>query len=195
MFKLFSTVLAVVFLVACTSNKSSNSTESQKPTEIKKVEKALENQEIDHNGNKMWLGEINEQSFENGNYAWYQSNKDNYEVNHDVVAEFAKDLKDYKIEIFMGTWCGDSKRETPNFFEILDAANFPEDQITMYAVDTNKNTPSGIESEKDVRYVPTFIFYKGGKEVGRIVESPMNSLEEDIRDIVAGNPQTPNYAE
>lgn len=195
MFKLFSTVLAVVFLVACTSNKSSNSTESQKPTEIKKVEKALENQEIDHNGNKMWLGEINEQSFENGNYAWYQSNKDNYEVNHDVVAEFAKDLKDYNIEIFMGTWCGDSKRETPNFFKILDAANFPEDQITMYAVDTNKNTPSGIESEKDVRYVPTFIFYKGGKEVGRIVESPMNSLEEDIRDIVAGNPQTPNYAE
>jgi hypothetical protein len=36
----------------------------------------------------------------------------------------------------------------------------------------------------NIVYVPTFIFYKDGVEVGRIVEAPKHSLEIDIINIL-----------
>lgn len=50
--------------------------------------------------------------------------------------------------------------------------------------------------EKNIEHLPTFIFYKGGHEVGRIVGSPVSgSFEEDILMIVNGKAFTPNYQE
>lgn len=151
--------------------------------------------EVDDQGSKMLVGEISENSFKNGNYPWYTSEKENFTVNTEMVNQFKKELQKYDIEVFMGTWCGDSQSQTPAFFKIMDAADFPQNKITMIAVDRNKRSPGGLENSRNIMYVPTFIFLKNGREAGRIVESPINSLEEDIRDIVSGNPQTPNYAQ
>ena len=43
------------------------------------------------------------------------------------------------------------------------------------------------EKGLNITNVPTFIFYKNGKEVNRIVESPRVSLEQDMIDIINGN--------
>jgi hypothetical protein len=32
----------------------------------------------------------------------------------------------------------------------------------------------------DIELVPTFIFYRKGMEIGRIVETPLQTMEEDI---------------
>jgi hypothetical protein len=38
--------------------------------------------------------------------------------------------------------------------------------------------------ELKVERVPTFIFYRDGKEIGRIIENPKTSLIEDFLEIV-----------
>ena len=38
------------------------------------------------------------------------------------------------------------------------------------------------------------VFFKNRKEVNRIVESPIESLEEDMAQITNEKPYTPNYA-
>ena len=41
--------------------------------------------------------------------------------------------------------------------------------------------------------MPTFILYKDGVELGRIVETPIESMEDDIFNILIGSPPQPNY--
>ncbi len=159
-------------------------------------QKKLNNKIMEYNGNDMLVGEVNKANFEKKPFSeWFNSTYDDYRPNKELVNSFAPKLKNYDIQVFMGTWCPDSRREVPAFYHILDEAKYPSKQLKVYAVDRSKKTLDGEEEGKDIRYVPTFIFYKSGKEMGRIVESPINSLEEDINDIVNGNPQTPNYAE
>jgi tetratricopeptide (TPR) repeat protein len=50
-----------------------------------------------------------------------------------------------------------------------------------------KQSPGGEHEGLTIHRVPTFIFYKEGMEVNRIVESPVLSLEKDIAAILAGN--------
>ena len=45
------------------------------------------------------------------------------------------------------------------------------------------NETEGLNIEK----VPTFIFYKNGIEIGRIIESPEKSIEKDFLKILNGN--------
>ena len=88
---------------------------------------------------------------------------------------------DYSIVIVMGSWCGDSKEQVPRFLKIADSFGFPEADIRIISIDKAKTAP-GFEEEL-VRYgitlVPTFIFFRGDEEIGRIVETPVESLEKD----------------
>lgn len=194
MHKILAFAVLAGITAACNS-ATTNSAQSGTPTNTEIKKDKMDNQEIVENGTKMWIGEIDRASLDNADYPWYETEEGYHTVNTAVVDDFKSDLKDYDIEIYMGTWCSDSQREVPAFYKIMDAAGYPENRIRMYALDRSKNTPSGIEDKNSVAYVPTFIFYKNGIEAGRIVESPINSLEEDIRDIVNGTPQTPNYAQ
>lgn len=160
------------------------------------TQKVMQNEEQDYKGSKILVGEINEHNFEKAPYNdWFPANYEYYDVDVQQVDAIAQDLKNLDVKIFMGTWCGDSREWTPAFFKVMDYADFPHDHIEMYAVNREKHSLNNEESGFGITHVPTFIFLKNGKEVGRIVESPINSLEEDMRDIVNGHPQIPNYAE
>ena len=93
----------------------------------------------------------------------------------------------------MGTWCGDSKRETPRLYKILDAVNFNYDNFTLITVSPQKITPSGFEKGFNIIRVPTIIFYKKGKEMGRFVEFAQESLEKDMLAIVSGTGYKHSY--
>lgn len=177
--KLFCWILVSMFLVSC-----------EGPYIFNRVVK-------DSSGEKMLFGGVDRYAFENPPFAeWYRLEYDSYEVKADMVKSMRTKLKKHRIEVFMGTWCDDSKREFPRLMRILDEAKFPKERLLIYAVNESKKSFYGEEGGKDVRYVPAIIFYKGGKEVGRIVESPVSgSLEEDILMIVNEVPYTPNYFE
>lgn len=115
--------------------------------------------------------------------------KDNY-MRYRVDESFLDTLKtkigdNLKIDVYLGTWCSDSLNNVPKFIKIIEAVGKGNLPVNYYNV---KRKPS-----RDVKYyvedlkverVPTFIFYRNGKEIGRIVENPKNSLIEDFLEIV-----------
>jgi len=54
----------------------------------------------------------------------------------------------------------------------------------MFAVDRDKKAGDCAIDYLKIELVPTIIFYKQDTEIGRIVESPQTSLEEDMVDII-----------
>src|SRR6056297_1283244 len=156
------------------------------------------NQEIIlKNNQKILVGKIDERGLSHSTYkTWYQKNYDDYALDENTISEFSEKLSTYHIKLFMGTWCGDSKREVPRFLKILYNGKFPMDRLQMVAVDVRKNhykkSPTGEEWGLQILRVPTIIFYKNGREVNRIIETPNKTLEKDILDIIYGNPYIPN---
>lgn len=88
------------------------------------------------------------------------------------------------VFIVLGTWCGDSKDQIPHFFKIMDLAGYPTDKIFMVAVDRDKMGGSYCLVDFNITLVPTFIFTRDGEEIGRIIETPLTTIEEDIVNII-----------
>ncbi len=146
------------------------------------------------------IGEINEQALEQAPYSsWFQAGLDSYTPNGEVVSELKKYINEYDIEVFFGTWCGDSKRDVPKFYKILESAGYNLNRLHSYAVgnegDLYKKTPNGDTDDKNISRVPTFIFYKNGVEVNRIVEHAVGaSLENDMLQIASGQDYSDYHA-
>lgn len=129
---------------------------------------------------------------------WYKPGYENYQPNAGIVAQLKK-LKSEKtvIKIVFGSWCGDSKREVPRMVKTLHAAGFTDKNIQLLGVSSDsevyKQAPNREEKELNVYRVPTFIVYQNNKEVGRINEYPVESLERDLQKVINGQPYTPSY--
>jgi len=137
-------------------------------------------------GKPMLLGVSDRSAFADTSFAWwFNSEYDNYAPDSAAVNEIGDKLKDVKITIVMGTWCSDSRREVPRFLKILDKLNYDQKNLTLICVDRKKAAPSGDVDKLGIVSVPAFILYKGDKEIGRIVESPKESLEKDFAGIVS----------
>ena len=89
-----------------------------------------------------------------------------------------------KIVMFLGTWCPDSKREAPKLLKLLEAANNPNISLDLYAVTTSMEDGAGLVKTYGIRAVPTMIFFRGGRELGRIIESPATTMEKDFLKII-----------
>lgn len=157
------------------------------------------NAEFTPEGKKPYLlGKIDKSDFEGETYnKWFDTNYENYNPDLQAITELKENLNDYKIKLFMGTWCGDSKREVPKFYKILEAADYPMNQLMAVAVSREKSmykeSPQHEEAGLNIVRVPTFIFFKDGKEVNRIIERPIETLEKDILKIITTNDYKSNY--
>jgi len=153
--------------------------------------------EKDAKGNLFLIGKTDRKAFDMNAFSWFQKNYDSYITNNNVIKQCKDSLKNYTIKVFYGTWCGDSKRELPRFYKVLDKAKVNASQIEAIAVDKKpeayKASPNGEEKGLNIHRVPTFIFYKNGKEVNRIVEYPRQDFERDIHKIVTGEKYSPHY--
>ncbi len=151
----------------------------------------------DSKGKLMLLGKTNKKAFDNDDFYWFQTNYDDYITNDKIVGRLKDALKNYSIKVFYGTWCGDSKREIPKFYKVIDEAGFDKSKLESIAVDRKpeayKASPNGEEKGLNIHRVPTFIFYKGDKEIGRIVEYPKQDFERDMLEITSGKRYIPQY--
>jgi thiol-disulfide isomerase/thioredoxin len=127
-------------------------------------------------------GKITRNMIENDQYSWFKTGYDAYNPDAAVIENIKKYLNEYNTLIYMGTWCGDSKRDVPKFYKIADLCNYSKIEIT--GLDKKKKSPEGTESNYKIEKVPTFIFLKDNKETGRIVEMPEKTLEEDMLKII-----------
>ncbi|WP_435414487.1 thioredoxin family protein [Polaribacter aestuariivivens] len=140
------------------------------------------------------VGFANKESFMQAPYeSWFNQKYNTFKVDDATIAAIEENLKGVTIKGFMGTWCGDSKRETPRFYKLLDQANFNLNNFDLVTVNRSKKTPDNLQEGLNIIRVPTFIFYKDGKEIGRFVERPRESLEKDILKIVSGKPYKHSY--
>ena len=149
------------------------------------------NKEIKKGNSALLLGKINQEALSTAPYQeWFQKNKDSYSPKLEIITKIKSLISPYTIRAFMGTWCGDSKRDIPKLYAVLEAANFPMDRLTLIAVardrDSYKQSPGGEHEGQNIHRVPTIILYKNGVEVNRIIESPVISLEEDLLHIMEG---------
>jgi len=150
------------------------------------------NQEIIINDQQHLSGKFTVDKLQSEPYAnWYEKNHGEYIPDQNFIDSLNRSLSKYTLKVFMGTWCGDSKREVPRLYKVLEESNFPLNRLTAVALELRqpyyKRSPSGEEEGYSIHRVPTIIVLEEGKEVGRIVERPKESIEADLWHIIQGD--------
>ena len=149
-------------------------------------------------GKPMLLGKITIEELQQEPFnEWYQMELDGYEVDTELTNAIS-DPGQYTYEVFLGTWCGDSRRELPRMEKIFSEMGIDMSNVLIVTLDRDKISPNGEQEGKDIRYVPTLIVSKDNQEIGRIVESPSSetaTLESDLFEISLGIPPVPNYSD
>lgn len=116
--------------------------------------------------------------------SWFTHYYTDYNVDDMNASQIGLLQKDIRYVFIAGTWCGDSKREVPRMYKIFDAAKIPERRITLIGVDRSKSDERGTAEKYLLERVPTFIVLRNDREIGRIVETPVETLEEDLLEIL-----------
>ena len=90
-----------------------------------------------------------------------------------------------EVTVYLGTWCGDSRREVARLFRALEQTGALPFDIRYIGVDRSKQAPGYTETAA-LRYVPTIIVTREGTEVGRIIESAPLGVERSLLDLLSG---------
>lgn len=121
-----------------------------------------------------------------------------YEPDAAAVETIGEHVWDAEFIVVLGSWCGDSRREVPRLWQILEGLGYPLSEIRTYAVASSRHTvdmgfdvrdlawSDAVKRYFDVERVATIIVKRGGEEIGRIVETPEESIELDLARILAG---------
>jgi len=150
---------------------------------------------------KQLLGEVIQADFPRLLPGWDQE-LETYVPGAEDIAILSDIQEDISIICVLGTWCGDSEREVPRFWKILQETDNAHLEMTMFSVGRSKDEKARsildnigfdepLREIYDVQLVPTFIFMSGETELGRIVETPEGTLEQDAAQILspdAGKP-------
>ena len=112
-------------------------------------------------------------------YEWFKEEYNNYKVSEKAVDSLFG-LNTVKVIIFGGEWCSDTRLQLPRFIKILEIIQFPKESLKIVFVNKDKQIPEDYKTLQ-IKFVPTFIVSdNAGKELGRIVENPSKTLEEDL---------------
>ena len=169
-----SLILCIVLVAACGSQQEATEKAPKKKTEEMVPTKPTPPTVVEPEpptialSNKVGLGIVDGLgAFMNGDtQSWFAPSFERYSPNTEVLNSL-KDLQDdITIRGYMGTWCGDSKRETPRLYKILNAINYDMSKLTMVSVDRTKSKPVDLVDGYNIFRVPTFIFYRDGEEIG-----------------------------
>lgn len=125
-------------------------------------------------------GRATQEILTNKHYSWFTEEYNSYKANKELINQLKPLKEDLKVLIVAGTWCGDTQRELPRFFKIANEMGIPAANIEMIMVNESKQSAAFNISVIQVTNIPTFIFFKDGKEQGRIIEKPKTTIEEDL---------------
>jgi hypothetical protein len=178
-----SCILILGLLAGCKS--------TQKSTTVPSTQVAVSDEMAEHvwdfrDATTWLLGDIKPDWLYNAPHGeWFSRGFNEYQPDSTAMAEVMQlDTTGLRITIVLGTWCPDSRREVPRFMKIVNIWGYPKDKLHMIGVDIDKVAPLGDFSLLGIQRVPTFIFYENNIEVGRIIEVPVTSLEQDMLKIL-----------
>jgi len=114
----------------------------------------------------------------------YKAGSEQYQPDEATIEQLAIFSKTINIDVFLGTWCPDCQRQVPRFLKIMEQADNSNFRYLLYGLDRTKRDAEGLAEKNQIEFVPTFIVFHNQKEIGRIVENPMVSLEQDLLEIL-----------
>jgi len=91
----------------------------------------------------------------------------------------------WSVEVAYGAWCSDSVREMPLFISTLKRMEEQAPAVLWFAVDRAKKEPAAEIRRLRIERVPTFVTFREGREIGRVVERAEPSIEEALLRILA----------
>ena len=106
--------------------------------------------------------------------------------NLEIVSRLQSVNEEIRIEIFLGTWCSDSKQHVSAYIKVMDMVQNPLLKTTYIGIPRDKDSRAKYVQGKDIQKIPTFIVTIRGQEAGRIIETPQTSVEEDLWKIIQG---------
>lgn len=119
---------------------------------------------------------------------------DAYTPRLDIISRLQAVPEEVRVEIFLGTWCPDCRQHVSAYFKIMDMVRNPLIRTTYTGVPRDRDARGPYIEGKDIERLPTFIIFFRSEEIGRIIETPRHSVEEDLWEILAprlgtrGNP-------
>ncbi len=114
---------------------------------------------------------------------WLRAGTD-YKPDRQALKYLKSHLSDYNVVVLFGSWCGDTREQLPRFYRILEKTKMPLTQVSLVGFDRDKRGRDMEHRIYKVERLPTFIIYRGHKEIGRIVETPTATLEADLVKII-----------
>lgn len=103
-------------------------------------------------------------------FKWFTDNYQYANPDATAVDAFNKNKDKFKVLVFAGMWCEDSRNLLPLFYKLTDNSNFSEDNIYLIGVDRAKTTINNLHTKFNITHIPTFIILHKNKEIGRVVE-------------------------
>ncbi len=163
--KTINLAISLIFMVSCGGQQINNTQFDEKASD------------------NILIGHVNLDGLKTAPFnEWFDTEFEDYEADMLVLDSLDKDdfIDNLKITMVLATWCGDSRREVPRFYKILEVLGYDLDNMEVICVDTKKVAEGTNVDQLDIQKVPTMIFFKQGVEIGRIIESPQESLEKDM---------------
>lgn len=138
----------------------------------------------DEKGRQVIVGKVSWKEWQDSS-GWKDFSAKDYDISSENKAQLDSLIND-KISflLFAGSWCGDSETEVPVIYKIIRDIARDEILIMLIGVDRQKQDLEGEAAKYNITRVPTLIILKDGQELGRIVEFPKKSWDEDILDII-----------
>ena len=107
-----------------------------------------------------------------------------YDPDRDLLQRIGDDIKETEIKVISGNWCPDCRIQVPRFFSVILALNHGDFGLEIIEVDRNKMDGNKMAEMMSVLAIPTIIFFRNGKELGRIIERPKCRMQDDILEIL-----------
>lgn len=109
---------------------------------------------------------------------------DGYSPQLDVISRLQAVPEGVRVEIFLGTWCPDCRQHVSAYLKIMDMVRNPMIQTIYTGVPRDRAARGAYIEGKDIERLPTFIVFLRDQEIGRIIETPSKSVEEDLWEIL-----------
>lgn len=172
--KIVVAAFVLAFLISCTSSRQAG-TIHPKYNVVADTE------------TKVLKGYINRSVLESDTaFKWFAENMKYGTADVAAVEAFKNNAANFSMVVFGGTWCHDTQNLLPVFYRLIDKSNFPENKITLIAVDRAKTATDDLDKTYHITNVPTFIVMKDGKEIGRVVEyGKEGQIDKELGEIVA----------
>ena len=116
---------------------------------------------------------------------FYESEYGSYTPDPETIASLiTSGISDHGFLVVLGTWCSDSQREVPRIIKVLNDCGIDTEQIGLIAVDHDKMAAGTKVDYYNIEKVPTLIMFARDEEVGRIIETPDETIESDLLNII-----------